>query len=222
MLNLLRKIQFPDNVKIHSLVIRGKTLNFAKDHHDILDFARAEAKEIVAQAKKDAEAIRKNARQELAKDLQKDVQAIGQMAQNRVQTLSSHAANICIDICKEALHEFLGELPEAFRINKLITTLLNRSIGSQNLLLECAEEQLEIVQSCLAEVIAEQVAIRHWEVKVAEDLEPFELRIRAAKGSEINVSMANIMALYEQEIKNLQREIEASINKTGEHYEKVD
>jgi vacuolar-type H+-ATPase subunit H len=222
MLNLLRQIQFPNNVKLHSLVIRRKTLNFARDHGDILAFAQAEAKEIVEQAKRDAEAIRQNARQELARDLQKDVRALGQMAQNRVQTLNNQAKNVCIDICSTALQEFLGELPEALKINKLISTLLERSLGTQNLLLECAEEQLEIVQSCLGELLSQQMAIRHWEVKVADDLEPYQLRIRAAKGSEINISMANLMALYEKEIKNLQRDIEASINTTGEHHEKVD
>lgn len=222
MLNLLRRIDFPDNVKIHSAVIRGKTLRFAKDHKDILNFAHGDAHEIIDQAKQDADAIRNNARQELANALQKDVQALGYFTNQRVQGLTQHASNICIDICNTALREFLGELPEPVKINKLVTTLLDRSLNNQNLLLECAEEQLETVQTCLGNIMAQQVSIRHWEVKVSDDLQPFELRIRAAKGSEINVSMDNLIALYEQEINNLQREIAASINSTGEQYEKVD
>lgn len=222
MLNLLRHIDFPDNVKIHSVVIRAKTLRFAKNHHEIIEFAQDDAKQLIAQAQKDAEAIRRNARQELALDMRKDIQAIGNMAQNRISTISRQASHMCIDICNTTLNEFIGELPDAFKINKLVSTLLERSLSSQHLVLECAEEQLDLVQTCLAQVITEQMAIRTWEVQVADDLQPFELRIRAAKGSEINVSMANIMALYEKEIKNLQREIAASIQTTGEHYEKVD
>lgn len=64
--------------------------------------------------------------------------------------------------------------------------------------------------------------IRKWEVKTSEDLNPFELRIRATKGSEIQVSIDNIMALYKREIENLQSEVAESINRTGEKYEEVD
>lgn len=222
MFNLLRRIQFPEGLQMHGPIIKGKTLLFAKDHRDILSFAHDEARQIIEQAQRDADEIRHKVREEVANSLQTDVQAIHRTTRQRVQELADTSSRICIEVCTTALHKFLDDVPEKIKVEKLVKSLLDRSLSNQSLTLECAKEQVDTVQSCLGAVLSRKLMIRKWEVKTSEDLNPFELRIRATKGSEIQVSIDNIMALYKREIENLQSEVAESINRTGEKYEEVD
>ena len=61
-----------------------------------------------------------------------------------------------------------------------------------------------MVKKVLAEVLAEQMNLRKWNVKADEELQPFELKISTANGAEINVSLNNLIAMYKEEIERLE------------------
>jgi vacuolar-type H+-ATPase subunit H len=222
MLNLLRKIRFPADVQIHDHLIPARTLKFAQNHHDIVVYARDEAESIIRAANQEANRIREQARQEIAESMQQDLKSIRRTMRQRVKALADTSARICIDISVAALSEFLNTVPDRIKIEKLVKALLEHSLSNQELVLECTTCQINLVQESLGKVISNQAMLRKWEVQIADDLQPFELRIKAAKGSEIQVSIENLMALYKREIENLQKEIKDSIATKGNQYEEVD
>ena len=222
MLNLLRRVRIPSEIQVNGHLIPASTLGFVRDYQDILTYARKEAAAIVRTAKMEADEIREQARQEIANSMQQDLKSIRKTMRHRVKTLADQSARICIDISMATLSEFLNTVPDQVKVEKLVKALLEHSLNNQELILECTTGQLDLVQESLGKIISEQTMLRKWQVNATEDLKPFELRIKAAHGSEIQVSIENLMALYKREIEHLQNEVNHSITTIGDQYEEVE
>lgn len=222
MLNLLRRVNFPKGLQMQGHVIRGKTIGYVANYDDIIAYANKAAAEILDAAKAEAQAIKDHARAEIAASLRQDIDNIKAIGTKRMDQLSEQSSQICIEICCTAMEHMLEQAPDIFKLEKLIRALLERSLGGHTLHIECNPEQSAMVEQALAGILAEQLMIRKWEVTGSPDIKPFELKIKAAQGSEIQVSLDNILSLFKKEVTMLQHDIAQTLVKKGEHYEKVD
>ena len=217
MLNLLRQIRFPKGVATQGHVIPAELLGYVSTHEEIIDHANQRARDIIEQAQAQANQIRQRARLETAQSLQHDLSRLRSLAHEHHQELSKAAASICIDICETALEQFINTLPDAEKIATVVHALVHKRLGLQELCIQCHPAQLALVEASLAEVLSDQLMFRHWEVQADEAIKPYELKIKSVKGSEIRVSLDNLLALYKQELRATEPEIQELLDERNSH-----
>ncbi len=207
MLNLLRRVQFPDHLRAAGPVIKASLLRHVSDYQSIVDQARSDADELLAQARAEAKSIRESARQEALNELQTELKAMRSLVTAQAQDYKEKAASVCLEICSTLLENMMGTCDERAKMRVLIESLLERSHSARELNLRAHTEQVQLVQSTLVDVLGGQLNYKKCLVEGDDELQPFELNITTANGAQIIVSIENLLHMYQEEIASLRPEI---------------
>lgn len=216
MLNLLRRIEFPDHLQASGPVIKATLLCHVSDYQGIVQQARQEADEILKQARKDADAIRSAARLEALDELRADLAAMRVLVEAETKEYKEKATTVCLEICSTLLEQMMSESDGQSKMRVLIEALLNRSHSARELNLQAHPDQVDLVQSTLTEVLGQQLNYRKCFVQGDEQLQLFELNITTANGAKIIVSIQNLLHMYRDEIESLGPEIKQAFTGIGE------
>lgn len=203
MLKLLRRVHFPEGLQTSGPVIKAATLKHIRNYNDLLEQAEQKAQGILEQAESEAMVLREEGKEQAAREVRGDVRAMQRLTTQKEQALQKASSAICTEVCSVVLEQFVASTPDSIKIKTLVEALITRSHSARELHLRANPEQVELVKQALAEVLADQLNLRKWNVQPDEDLKPFELRISATNGSEINVSLHNLLALYKEEIERI-------------------
>jgi vacuolar-type H+-ATPase subunit E/Vma4 len=211
MLSLIRRVPFPQGLQTSGPVIKGSMLKHIQTYHDILRQARLDANVILAKASNEAELIKEESQQKAADEVRTDLHALKEMTAQKESTLLKASSSICTEVCTIVLEQFIESVPDTVKIKTLIDALVARSHSARELNLRANPTQLVLVEETLAQVLAEQLNLRKWKVTPDDSLEKFQLRISTTNGSEINVSLSNLIAMYKEEIEKLAPTLEPSL-----------
>lgn len=207
MLSLLRRIEFPEQVSTGGPVIKASLLHHVCNHNQLIDHAKAEAGDLLEQAQLEAERIREEVKQQTAHALRDDLSAIKTLTAQQEAALQKKASQLCTNICTTVLEQVLESTPPNQKIRVLIKALLERAHHSRELQIHAHPDQVELVEQEVAAHMAAQLNMKKWVVTGNPDLPVYNIRIATQNGSEIVVSLENMIALYNDEIQAMGGEI---------------
>lgn len=216
MLNLIRRVEFPDHLQAAGPLIKASLLRHVSDYHSIVHQANLESQRIVNEAREEAKHIRESARQEALGELQKEVKSLASLFAAEALDYKQKATSVCLEICTALLENMMGECDEKAKMRLLIVALLERSHSARELTLQAHPEQVALVERTLVDVLGGQLNYRKCTVQSNEELGLFELNITTANGAQIIVSIENLMHMYQEEIDSLKPEIQRAFQGTGE------
>lgn len=207
MLNLLRRVSFPVNLQTSGYLIKASLLHHVKNYQDILHEAELEKQKILTQAKLEAKQITDQARLKAIEEVQSDLQKLKESTYKKEEELKKQSTSICLEICQVVLEKFIESATDGAKIRTLIEALLERSHSARTLDLRANPEQVTQVEESLMVVLGEQFNLRKWTIHPDPDLAPFELKISTTNGSEINVSIQNLVHMFQSEIDALATDV---------------
>lgn len=208
MLKNLRRVQFPNDLQTSGPIIPVRLLNHVVNHAEIVAKAEESAAKIRERAEQDARHIRETARERMAASIRRDLDAIKTLTQRKEQSLLTNSSKICIEICKAVFDQMVEEMAPQQKIEILVNNLLKANHHGRELLICCNPSQLDMVESEVARIMADQLNLRNWAVESRENITPFEVMISTSNGAEIRVSLDNLKVLYREEIEALGQELE--------------
>ncbi|HEX5487291.1 MAG TPA: FliH/SctL family protein [Limnobacter sp.] len=214
MLRLIRRIEFPSQIRISGYCIKAKLLRHARTYQDIVAIAEDDAKLIAKRAREAAEKLQEATRSEVAQSVKGDLHQLRVLTRQKDQVLHKTLANTCSELSAIVLEQFVHSQSDFIKIKSLIEALIKRSHSARALILKVHPNQVCHANQALAQIMAEQLNVRKWEVIPDENLEPYQIRISANNGAEINVSLQNMLALYQEELDRLIPDLRTSINVT--------
>ena len=200
MLKLIRRVEFPQGLQTSGPVIKAALLQHVKHHQELIENAQAQASDLLTQAQMESEQIKEETKEQTAQALKNDLMQIKKLTASKEKALHDKAASVCIDICSTVLEELFQNSPESEKIRILVQSLLNRTHHARELKIKTAPDQNLIVEEMIAQVMAQQMNLKKWSVTADKELKPYEIRISTSNGSEIRVSLENLLALYKEEI----------------------
>lgn len=204
MLNLIKRVHFPEGLQISGDVVKAALLNHVSTYHDLLNQAHRQAQIILRDANDEAERIKEQSRQLAANSVREDLVSLKKITAWKENNLLDNSSSICTEVCVVVLEKFISTASDFLKIKTLAEALVIRSHNARELNLQANPAQVDLVKKVLAEVLAEQMNLRKCNVKADEELQPFELKISTANGAEINVSLNNLIAMYKEEIERLE------------------
>jgi type III secretion protein L len=211
MLNLIRRVYFPEGLQTSGPIIKASTLRHIKTYQDILEQAKFDAQNILNEAQAEATQMKEESIQRAADAVRMDLHSMKHITAQKEAALQKASSSICTEVCSIVLERFIESTPDNIKIKTLIEALVSGSHSARELNLQANPDQVELVSEVLAEVLADQLNLRKWNVKPDQDLKTFELRISTTNGSEINVSLENLVAMYKDEIEKLAPTLEPSL-----------
>lgn len=201
MLNLFRRIHCPENLNFGMPLIKRNTFSYIHQHDEIIRLAELEASRIVRQAEEQASEIRERARMEICKEVKEDLLTLKDLMDRSHQQLIDNTAALCTEICEVALQRLLGSIDPRIKIELMVRELLDISYGVRELVILCNPIQSALLKDSMASIMSSILSYRRWKVQEDESIGELELRIACENGSEVQVSIENILATFSQEIK---------------------
>lgn len=217
MFQLLRRIDFPEDLNTSGPVIKATMIRHVKTHLDLVQQARQKARNLLDEAAAEADVIRERVRHETAQSVRHDLKALKQLVRQNDQQQHAAAGQLCTEICKTILLQVLGEIPEFLKLRMLAESLLSRAQNARELLIHCHPGQADMVREQVAGLMADQLHMKRWVVEGNPELPPYTIRIATPNGSEIRVSLDNLLALYNDEIDALGGEIQHALSQKVSH-----
>lgn len=211
MLNLLRRVSFPDQLQTSGPLIKASLIRHVSTYHDILREAEFEKTQILNQAKLEAKLISDKARQEAINEVRSDLSKLREATHTKEIKLRERSTSICTEICRVVLEKFITSASDSAKIRTLVEALLERSHSARELKLRANPAQTQLLEESLVEVLGQQFNLRKWDIQSDENLQPFELQISTTNGSEINVSIHNVLQMLQHEIEALSEDVSLSL-----------
>lgn len=199
MINLLRTIRFPGHLHSASHWIKASVIQHVSNYDELIRQANREADAIVAQAEKDAQVLRAQARQEAAESLRGDMNKILEMNREQQNTLRNQTRLICEQICLAVMERFIAQTDDQVRIKVLVEDLIAQSYNARELHVHCHPKHEESASRAIAEVLADRMNLRKFQVHPSSDMAEYELKVLASNGSEVYISLDNAVALLSEE-----------------------
>nr|WP_294887215.1 HrpE/YscL family type III secretion apparatus protein [uncultured Limnobacter sp.] len=221
MLKLFRRISFPGHIHVPGPVIKGRMILCAGDHDQIIDFAREEAARILSQAKQDADRIREEARQQTSLEVRNDLNQLHQINGHFQKHVISQMSTWCVAICTAAIEQFIETKDEQSKVRNLVDALLKKQKGQRKISLQVHPAQINMVHDVICERLGDLQGARQWEIIPNHELQIHELKIVAINGAETSVSIANLLAMYREEIQVISRELQPDAMYQGNHHEET-
>lgn len=212
MLDSIRVIKFPENIQTNGPLIKAKLLASVHTHEEIVDHAQQQAQGIIENARHEAVLIKEQIKKEVAENLKSDLREIRQLAQHNDKAVRDTAAALCVEVCNAVIRQTLNAIAPEQKITLLVDSLLSRASHTRELTLKAHPNQVQMVEESVAQVVARQINIKKWCVEPDPNTVEFEVRICTENGAEIMVSLENILALYEEEIRVIGQEIRPLMN----------
>lgn len=211
MLNLLRRVNFPEQLQTSGPLIKASLLRHVSTYHDILREAEDEKQKILNQAKVEAKLISDKARQEAINEVRGDLSKLQSATYEKEYRLQERCTSICTEICRVVVEKFITSASDSSKIRTLVEALLERSHSSRELKLRANPVQIQLLEESLVEVLGKQFNLRKWDIQPDDNLQEFELQISTTNGSEINVSIHNILQMLQHEIEALSVDVSLSL-----------
>lgn len=203
MKKLLRRIEFPEAIQTSGAVIKSKLIRHVKNYEDLINRAHEEAQQIIEEAEYQAEQIKASVREMVAHDMQADLKKIKQFSLQSADDTKKLMTSLCVQICSVVIQEFIDAKASEEKISLLVKALVDKTLQARELTIQAHPQQIDLVSQAIGELISEQFKLKKWNVIANEDIQEFELRIQSREGSEILVSLTNLIELYRQEIEKL-------------------
>lgn len=184
-------------------MIKSKLIRHVKNYDDLIKRAHEEAKQIIEEAEQQAEQLKASVREMVAQDMQADLSKIRQLCHQSTEDTKKLTVSLCVQICSVVIQEFVDTKASQEKISLLVKALVDKTLQARELTIQAHPQQIDLVNQAIGELISEQFKFKKWNVVANEDIQEFELRIQSREGSEIQVSLTNLIELYRQEIEKL-------------------
>ncbi|HEX4844512.1 MAG TPA: HrpE/YscL family type III secretion apparatus protein [Limnobacter sp.] len=222
MLKTLRRVAFPAELQTSGPVIKAALLNHVSDHQSLMAHADHTAKQIIEQAQTEAAQIRDRVQHDVAQSMHKDLTSLKQLTQQKEAALRQRSSALCTQVCMAVFEQAIQDLPEQKKIQSLVDMLLSTHHHSRMLNIRCHPSQETLVHAEVAQWMAQQMNLRQWSIQTREELQPYEIVISTTNGGEIQVSLDNLLALYNNELEALHNELAPLIDLHEETHENMD
>lgn len=222
MLNLIRRVNFPQTLQTSGYVIKASVLKHVSCYREIVEQANLEAQKILSDARAEAQTIRDCARQDAIQELNSELQTMSTLVRKQGLEFKESAARVCMEICNTVLESMISAADERVKMRILIDSLLQRIHSARELHLIVHPDHHELTQSVFAEILGTQFDHRKCVVETNEEMKQFEIKITTSNGAEISVSIENLLLMYKQEIDSLGSDIEQVFQNTEVEHEVTD
>lgn len=203
MKKLLRRIEFPEAIQTSGAVIKSELIRHVKHYDDLINRAHEEARQIIEAAEQQAEQLKASVRERVAQNMQADLNKIKQLCHQSTEDIKRLTTSLCVQICSVVIQEFVDAKASEEKISLLVKALVDKTLQARELTIQAHPQQIDLVNQAIGDLISEQFKLKKWNVVANDDIQEFELRIQSREGSEIQVSLTNLIALYRQEIEKL-------------------
>lgn len=200
MINLLRTVRFPGHMHTSAPWIKARTISHIGDYDDLIAQGKREAEDIIAKAEEDAAHLRSVARQEAAEAVRSDMFNFLDFAREQQQVLRQQTRLICEQVCLAVLERFITQADDQVRIKVLVEDLIAQSYNARELHVHCHPKHEEPASRAVTEVLADRLNLRRFQVHPDSEMAEYELKVRASNGSEVHISLENVLALLSDEV----------------------
>lgn len=221
MLNTLRRIDWPEDIQPSGGVLKGEVLGQVSDYETLIRIARSRAERIrkdqERQAKHEAEVVRK----QVANSVKTDLAKFQEIFLKQRDQILDKSAEICTEVTKAAVTNFLGSVDDEKKIKRMIQLLIDRMHSRSEIEFGVHPKRVELVKEVLVTHFHSVLRTGSYFVEEDGTLDLDQIRIKTANNAYVDVSLKNIVAVMGNELESMESLIKKELSAECQFTESV-